>query len=283
MLGVVPYASDIVLPDEDSVSLEGKDNAGVPGNKKIRIAVIRLPRISNFTDFDALRCDPTVELRFIEDPDTVCGFDMIIIPGTKNTIEDLMWMKAKGFDAALKKFHEVKKGTVAGICGGFQMLGRVIKDPFGVESSKDLLEGLSFLDTETTLKKSKDTFRVTAEVKGAGNSVYNVDGYEIHMGETSGGSAPFSKITGRDGRPAGIMEGGVSEDGKIWGTYIHGIFDNDFFREALIKDLLEQKGMKDDSFKKPYKDLREASIARISKLVEESLRMDDILGIIGLC
>jgi adenosylcobyric acid synthase len=283
VLGVVPYASDIVLPDEDSVSL---DNVGKgPGDKKVRIAVIRLPRVSNFTDFDALRCDPAVELRFVEDPDEVHGFDMIIIPGTKNTIEDLLWIKARGFDNALKRFHESKMGTIAGICGGFQMLGRVIKDPFGVESDKGFSVGLALLDAETTLKRSKDTFRVTAEVKkGPGNAAfYNVEGYEIHMGETLGEAAPFSKITGRNGRPAGIMEGGVSEDGRVWGTYIHGIFDNDPFREALVNDLLERKGMKDSSFKKPYKELKEESIARISKLVEESLRMDDILGIMGVC
>ncbi len=284
VLGVVPYASDIILPDEDSVSLEDHVNGKGRGDKnKIKIAVIRLPRISNFTDFDALRCDPAVELKFIEDPDAVHGFDMIIIPGTKNTIEDLLWMKARGFDNALKSFHESKKGAIAGICGGFQMLGRVIKDPFGVESDKGLSEGLSFLDTETTLKRSKDTFRVTAEVSGPGNALYKVDGYEIHMGETMGKVTPFSKITRRGGRPAGLTEGGVSKDGSVWGTYIHGVFDNDSFREALIKDLLERKGIKENSFKKPYKDVKEASLARISRLVEESLRMDEILGIMGLC
>ncbi len=283
VIGVVPYARDIVLPDEDSVSLEGIDNGAAPAGKKIRIAVIRLPRISNFTDFDAFKCDPTVELRFIEDPDEVCNADMVIIPGTKNTIEDLVWVKEKGFEAALKKFYEVKKGTIVGICGGFQMLGRTVMDPFGVESDKDVLEGLSFLDTETTLKRNKDTFRVKAQVRGPGNTLYNVDGYEIHMGETSGGAAPFSKITGRNSGSAGIKEGGVSEDGKIWGTYIHGVFDNDFFREAIIKDLLEQKGMKDDRLKKSYKELKEASLAHISKLVEENLRMNDVLAIMGLC
>jgi len=282
VLGVVPYASDIMLPDEDSVSLEDNVNGKARGDKRIRIGVIRLPRISNFTDFDALRCDPLVELRFIEDPDAVHGFDMIIIPGTKNTIDDLLWMKAKGFDIALKRFHESKR-TIAGICGGFQMLGRVIKDPFGVESDSGLSEGLAFLDTETTLRKNKDTFRVTAEVRGPDKAFYHVEGYEIHLGETIGEAAPFSKITDRNGRPVAITEGGVSEDGRVWGTYIHGIFDNDSFRQTLINDLFERKGMNGSSFKKPYKELKEASLTRLSKLVEESLRMDDILGIIGSC
>ncbi len=283
VFGVVPYAKDIVLPEEDSEALEEGGGGVASGGEKIRIAVIRLPRISNFTDFDAFRCDPLVDLKFINDPDDVFISDMVIIPGTKNTIEDLMWAREKGFDAALKKFNEVKRGVIAGICGGFQMLGRVISDPFGVESARGAVKGLSFLDAETTLRSMKDTYSVTALAGGPDNARYDVAGYEIHMGETSGMAAPFSTITSRNGVSSRINEGGISGDGLVWGTYIHGIFDNDLFREAVIKDLLRQKGHKHGRLKRPYGEVREASLARIAGLVEENLRMNDILGIMGLC
>ncbi len=282
ILGVVPYMRDIRLPDEDGVSLDGS-SARAFSEDKIRIAVIRLPRISNFTDFDPFKCDPSVELNFIERPEGIYDSDMVVIPGTKNTIDDLSWLKGQGFTEALKRFHLENRGTIIGICGGFQMLGRIIKDPFSVESDKKVIEGLSFLDTETILRKKKNTFRVTAGAKFIGNEVFNIEGYEIHMGETTGGSRPFSKITERNKKPVEVSDGGVSEDARVWGTYIHGIFDNDLFRETLIKDLRKKKGLKGDICKRSYREMKERDLSSFARLVEERLRIEEILGIMGLC
>lgn len=276
VLGVVPYMKDIILPDEDGVALESRSRK----MGSLRISVIKLPRISNFTDFDPFKCEDDVELDFIDTPQELHGSHMVIIPGTKNTLEDAKWMKDKGFFRALGDFSG-GGGVVWGICGGFQILGKKILDPFGVESDLKQMDGVGLLDTVTTMMKEKNTFQVTATVQVEGRECL-VQGYEIHMGETSGNALPFSTILKRNSLEASVKDGAISKDGNIIGTYIHGIFDNDGLRKNILDRLKRKNGFENNGLAKSYAAQKEASFKAVADIVENSLRIDELLNIIGV-
>lgn len=314
-LGVIPYMKAILLPDEDSVSLEtvddpflfscpftGEGRVGVKGKKygvskkqrTIRLRIIKLPRISNFTDFDPFRYDPGVEMEFIEKADSIKDADMVIIPGSKNTLADLAWLKQRGFQEELKKFAE-KGGMLVGICAGFQMLGKTVADPYGVESGSlresgrkrpGKTDGLCLIDAHTVLKKEKKTFRVKADVVAAGFANGLVEGYEIHMGETSCAESPFALITAcvtaKNGRTGKRSDGAVLNGGLLWGTYIHGIFDNAVFRTALLNRLRLKKGITAVRAGRSHFEATEAALDRLARVVEDNLDMKKICRIIGL-
>ena len=262
VLGVMPYFNDIKIDDEDSVCLEGYDARtddlyDTSARKFITIAVIRLPRISNFTDFDILRRERDVQVRFVDSVGSLGKPDLIILPGTKNTIGDLKFLKENGIAEMIRNLEE--NGTmVIGICGGYQMLGREIKDPRNEESSLAYITGLGMLDVVTNFMPEKNTFQVKARLY-KGNVFHTteiVTGYEIHMGETKllQGASPFSRIIERSGKKiefsesnncsdAGLDDGAVSVNGNVMGTYIHGIFDNDEFRLGLINFLRRKKDL----------------------------------------
>lgn len=278
VLGVVPYFKDITLPDEDGVAVEGFRRSEVDV-KGVNISVIRLPRISNFTDFDPFRRYPDVALRFVDSPEGLAGSDVVIIPGTKNTLEDLGWLRERGFGQGIKR-HLDGGGAVIGICGGFQMLGTVIKDPHGVESDLKMVDGLKLLNAETALMKDKSTYTVNARIEAFGGR-FEVKGYEIHMGETAVGGGVFSVITERNGKGANVPDGGVSTDGKVWGTYIHGIFDNDGFREAFLNGLRKEKGF-DAACAVSFSEHKERGLSTIAGIFEDNVLMDEVLRIIGV-
>lgn len=271
VFGVMPYFKGLVLPDEDSVGLEGSLN----GAGQLKVSVVKLPRVSNFTDFDPLKADPRLKVVFAETPSEIEGSALVIIPGTKSTIEDLCWLKEKGFAEPIKK-HAATGGAVIGICGGFQMLGRKISDPFCVESPINEAQGLGLLDSETVLGKEKNTFQITGKAK-FGKMEFDVKGYEIHMGETIVKGAQFAAITERNGLQSSVADGCSSSDGRIHGTYIHGIFDNDGFREALFEGLGAGIGGK-----VAFNAAKEASLSELSRLFEENVAVDDILRSAGL-
>lgn len=278
VLGVVPYLDNVTLPDEDGVALQGMGGGGI-GAAEVNIAVIKLPRISNFTDFDPLKLSPGVSVSFIEDTRGLAGADMVIIPGTKNTVSDLGWLKERGFGEALPRFAG-EGGTIAGICGGFQMMGRRVEDPYGVESDAVAASGLGLLDTETVLEREKSTFQVRAEVVGIKGAPLSVEGYEIHMGRTTGSVAPFAMISGRNNEPVEAVDGAAS--GNVWGTYIHGIFDNDEFREEVLGGLRAAKGSAPAPASATFREQRDASIKKLADTVAGSLDVDAILRIAGL-
>jgi adenosylcobyric acid synthase len=240
VLGVVPWL-DLKLPEEDSVALGRKGTVPRPG--ALRIGVVRLPRIANYTDFDPLEAEPGVELSYLADPQEVAGCDLLILPGTKSTIPDLEFLRASGFIRAIHDFHAAG-GRVAGICGGYQMLGRRIADPELVESERPEAEGLGLLDVETVLAPLKQTHQVegvllpAAETAGL-NGLERICGYEIHMGETTLGSLarPLLQLTRRSGRGVSLEDGAVSPDGRVWGSYLHGFFDDAATRCALLASL----------------------------------------------
>jgi adenosylcobyric acid synthase len=240
VLGVVPWL-DLRLPEEDSVALGRKGTGPRPG--ALRIGVVRLPRIANYTDFDPLEREPEVELAYLADPQEVAGCDLLILPGTKSTISDLEFLRASGFVRAIHDYH-VAGGRVIGICGGFQMLGRRIADPDLIESERPEAEGLGLLDVETVLAPFKQTHQAegvllpAAEAAGLAGPE-KVCGYEIHMGETVLGplARPLLQLTRRSGRGASLEDGAVSPDGRVWGSYLHGLFDDEPTRRALLEGL----------------------------------------------
>jgi len=240
VLGVVPWI-DLRLPEEDSVAL-GRKGSG-PRQGGVRIGVVRLPRISNYTDFDPLEREPGVELTYIADPQEVQGCDLVILPGTKSTIPDLEFLRASGFVRAIHDYHAAG-GKVIGICGGYQMLGRRITDPELIESDRPEAEGLGLLDVETVLAPLKQTHQAegvllaAAEAAGMGGAE-KVCGYEIHMGETVLGplARPLIRLTRLSGRGNRLEDGAVSPDGRVWGSYLHGFFDDEAVRSALLQGL----------------------------------------------
>jgi adenosylcobyric acid synthase len=260
VLGVVPYLN-LDLDDEDSLSERLTSRAE---GKPLDIAVIRLPRISNFTDFNALSRLSPVGLRYADKPEDLKNPDLIILPGTKNTMGDLSWMRLSGMEDAVKGL--AAGGTpVIGICGGYQMLGRMLSDPDGVESGGEM-RGLELLPVDTVFERHKVRTRMHGRVlplDGFFSSLSGstISGYEIHMGKTTGCSdsaLPFAVISGAspvaesrvtrsrvtrsltaDGQPDGIAHG------KVFGSYLHGLFDSEF-GVRLVKLLLRNKGCKDD-------------------------------------
>ncbi|MGQ9628716.1 MAG: cobyric acid synthase [bacterium] len=247
VVGVLPYFRDIRVDEEDSVALEYGCAAGNEGGV-VDVAVIRVPRISNFTDFDPLATEEGVSLRYVEGPETLGEPDLIILPGSKNTIEDLVFLKRTGlYDAVLERAGDGKT-MVVGICGGFQMLGRRVSDPQHTESDRGEMEGFGLLDVVTELEPEKIThqveFRALRELPFY-RSRASMMGYEIHMGRTRllPGVEPLFGITRRSGRDVYVLDGAISPDGRIWGTYIHGIFDNDEFRRELVDHLRRKRGL----------------------------------------
>lgn len=254
VLGVIPYFSHIHIHEEDSVALARKfQSKEDKGDWQLSIGVVRLPYISNYTDFDALEHEEGVQLRYFDRPEDVFSFDAVIIPGSKNTISDLMTLHATGLTDVLRAF--VKTGRMlVGICGGYQMLGKLVRDEFGVESAAKETEGLGLIPMITEMFREKITYQVEAlanpehplwtDLPGAG---IPMRGYEIHMGRSfpmGGISKPLFKVMriGRASDDAVHFDGLMGDHGMCWGTYIHGIFDNDVFRKWFLKKVASITG-----------------------------------------
>lgn len=261
VLGVIPY-TDMRIPSEDSVSIKDKAKNGHP----VRIAVIRLPHISNFTDFEHL--EHYADVRYVEPGEELNGADAIILPGTKNTIDDLKELKSKGMDKKIIK--EAKKGTpVIGICGGYQMLGKDIIDS-GIEGTGGAcsIKGLGLLNVTTRFSNyEKQTKQVEKLVTGDGEILgqikgEKVRGYEIHMGKTYGGEPAFGD------------DGSVSRDGLVFGTYLHGLFENKNIQNSFLGYLYKRKGL-------TYTDKKMSDgIEELAKLVEAHVDIDLIYRIL---
>ncbi len=263
VLGVLPYIEDLSLPEEDSVALEKLSR----GRGTVQLCVIRLPRISNFTDFDALRYEPGVMVRFVTSPQELHGCDAVIIPGTKNTIADLEWLKKRGFAEALRKLHG--RVPIIGICGGYQMLGGRVVDEAGVENFEaGEYPALGLLNMETRFKgMRKRTIRIegTARESLTGSEV-EVRGYEIHMGESEHEHEPMLRFNSHN-------EGAFDAENRVMGTYIHGIFDAPGFRKAFIKYISSFKGKATESEGDDVEELWDKAIERAATVVEHSIDM----------
>ncbi|UCD59256.1 MAG: cobyric acid synthase [Candidatus Hydrogenedentota bacterium] len=243
VFGVVPYFTDIKIPEEDSLAgkaaLVRKDREDT-----IDITIVFLPHVSNFTDFDAFEDEPDVNLRYLRPGEPVGDTDVLFLPGTKSTMDDLAYLRQRGIERQLLDLARADRAVLIGICGGYQILGKKLLDPQGVESQTRETRGLGLLDVETTFLSHKSLCQAKAVHIASG---LEVRGYEIHMGVTergSGSQAAF-EITQRgsegDWPPD---DGAVAPDGNVWGTYLHGAFDDDRFRRHFIDSIRIRKGLK---------------------------------------
>lgn len=273
VLGVVPYFKDIKLPEEDSVALEGaaRDTIDAQRTDLIDIAVIKLPHISNFTDFDPLENETDVRLRYVSDKEELDNADVILIPGTKNTVSDLVWLKKFGWvDKLLSIINRKPSTMLIGICGGYQMLGRKIRDAHQIESGRRQINGFGLLPILTSFREEK----VLAQVKAREIATdLEVSGYEIHHGRTVNQrnlKAAF-KIFERQGKEASESDGFVSRDGRIWGTYLHGIFDENAFRRDFLNRVRGRKGLSPIS--NPSVNDLDREIDKLARLLKDNMNI----------
>lgn len=249
VLGVVPALDPLLVAAEDSLDLEGLTSARGAGG--LDIVVIRLPRIANFDDVEPLAREPGVRVRFVGSPAELAGADLVVVPGSKNTMADLDWVRRSGFDAAVIAAAR-RETPVLGICGGYQMLGRVLEDPNRVESSMGTARGLELLPVVTTFAAAKTTVRVrarvTATVGPLGRAAgLEVGAYEIHMGVSTVDEAPRPfAVLDRGGRRGDGFDGATNASGTVVGTYLHGLFANASLRRALLEALADRRGVTAD-------------------------------------
>jgi adenosylcobyric acid synthase len=234
VFGVLPWYSHFRIEAEDSVVIEAPGKLAAHQVKRPAVAVIRIPHISNFTDFDPLDNVDGLGLHFLEATQDLTAFSAVILPGSKSTRSDLAWLHHTGWSAKIQAFVE-NGGHVLGICGGYQMMGSAVHDPAGIEGAPGTSPGLSILPVETELKAPKTTTRTQFSWNGIQGT-----GYEIHMGITrrTGGTAPF-RIHEKNGKPMPGEDGCISQDGRKMGTYIHGLFD----QPEIIKKWLGAVGI----------------------------------------
>jgi adenosylcobyric acid synthase len=279
VFGVMPYLPDLALPEEDSVALARKRASGAAAaDGCLRVGVVRLPHISNYTDFDPLEQEPGVHLSYLEPGDPLDGLNLVILPGTKNTISDLQFLKKAWLFRRLQAYAG-NGGRLLGVCGGYQILGQVVKDPLGVEGPPREEAGLGLLPVATTLAGAKTTTQVIARAARGG---VELAAYEIHMGvtEPQGAGAPAFVITRRHGHAVQLDDGWVTPDGRVWGTYLHGLFDNDDFRRRFLHEVAATS--RPGEVPAPPLDFRSFQEAQLDRLAAEMRRHLDIPRILDL-
>jgi adenosylcobyric acid synthase len=296
-LGVIPHLPALGLDEEDSVSLEdrrtparawpGGDRTGDSNpDRALRVGVVALPHLANFTDFDPLAAEPSVLLAYLERPADLQRADVAIVPGTKQTGDDLAWLRGSGFAAALEA-HAVERRPIIGICGGLQMLGEQVRDPLAVEGG-GVAAGLGLLPIVTELKATKTTVNASAQWSNLhlfGQAVGAVEarGYEIHMGETAyvGDAQPFARLR-RAGSRDVVDDGAAAIDGRIMGTYLHGLFDADEFRHAFLHAARAASGLAPPTRLAHVAAERDARLNRLAAHVDRALDVEAMLTWIGL-
>jgi len=277
VLGVIPYYRDIKIAEEDSLPVESKKDKPASG-RKIRIAVAMLPHMSNFDDFDSLEQEEDVWLKYAKDCQGLDNPDVIIIPGTKNTIDDLGYLKRTGMARKIISiFKSRPKVKLIGICGGYQMLGESIRDTKNIESKNKKISGLGVLPIVTELLPEKTLSQVKAQDLFSGEAVA---GYEIHHGRTkiNGDASPSFKITEFMNKKAQKYDGARSKDARCWGTYIHGIFDSDKFRRDFLNSIRKARGWPPLRQGISYNPDRE--IDKLSDLVRQNMDMELLRAIV---
>lgn len=276
VLGVLPYRK-FALDEEDSLTESLSRRAG---RGEVNVAVVRLPRLSNFTDFAALEAAGGVAVGYAETPADLAAADVVIIPGSKNTLGDMRFLRESGLAGEIKALAAAGRAIV-GICGGFQILGRAINDPLGVESDLGTMEGLGLLDVETTMAAEKRTVQTALTLREAPGALAGcggetLAGYEIHMGETSAGpgAAPLADRPGL---------GAVNGAGNVIGTYLHGFFDNLNFTRKFLGNVRAAKGLPPlpaaGGLPASYGEFKGREYDRLADMLEESLPMAKIMGI----
>jgi adenosylcobyric acid synthase len=278
VLGVIPYF-ELNIEDEDSVTEWEKFSN--PGDADLDIAVIKLPYMSNFTDFNVFRLYEDVKMRFVENPDKLGRPDLIILPGSKSSIADLGFLRDKGMAEKIVESHKLGS-YIFGICGGYQILGLEIIDRQTVESTLEKVEGLGLLETVTEFQAEKTTTLCEGQDRVFQSSL---QGYEIHMGETRplrAGYQPFATICIRNGIDVTVNDGAISLDRRCYGTYIHGIFDNTRFTRDFLNLIRTDRGLPPvNEYPEDYRKYKNRQYDELAKVVRRHLDIDKIYQIIG--
>jgi len=287
VLGVIPHLGDLALPEEDSLGLGQLLCQGTGGNAntgELDIAVVVPGRIANFNDLDPLRAEPDVRLRLVRDARELGSPDAVILPGSKNTIDDMRELRGAGFAAALRSLPEPCR--IVGICAGLQMLGLRVEDPLGLESGCLCADGFGLLPLGTVLESDKALTRVRLTLPRSGHTLC---GYEIHHGQTELENSPelCATVLAEDGagRPLafGLDDESLRTSGlpRVWGTYVHGVFDEDGFRHTFLDGLRERKGLPPLAVSRPRFGL-EPALDRLADALREHLDIKRIYAALGL-
>lgn len=251
VLGLIPYYRHIEIDSEDGMPLETViDPPARPLAGKINIAAIRFPHISNFTDFNPLITNPAVAFHYLSKSRSLEGYDVLMLPGSKNVRFDLQWLQENGWEEQINTFVAAG-GRVLGVCGGYQMLGQQIADPDGIEGEPGVTAALGLLDVTTTLERDK----ILSRSQGVLTDGTIIDGYEIHMGQTRLGAKvqPLAKLIVRNNQTISEDEGAISADGRIMGSYFHGLFDCPEFRNYFLKSINPDYPVEDSTRMEEYK------------------------------
>jgi adenosylcobyric acid synthase len=282
VLGLVHFYRHIEIDSEDGMPLDVVvDPHAILPSDQINIAVVRLPHISNFTDFAPLARIPYVNLHYLSKPRPLAGYDIAFLPGSKNVRADLEWMRKVGWDKGLLQYLD-RGGRLGGICGGFQMIGKVILDPHGIEGAPGETKGLGLLDLETTLEKEKVLSRSTGFWL---DNEKPVEGYEIHMGVTARtGNVPYViRVKERNGIAADDYDGARSQDRSVWGTYFHGLFDHPLSRHSFLRTLKPECEFETDEHLQEHEEAyKERQYDLLAEHFENHLDMARLMDIVGI-
>jgi len=276
VLGVVPYLEDLGLPEEDSVSFqEGTLDPTAPrGEDAVDVALVHLPHLSNFTDMDPFRLEPDVRYRIVRAVEDLGTPDALVLPGSKNVASDIQYLQARGLWERIRALANQGKTTIVGLCAGFQMLGESLSDPAGVEFEGPATVGLGLLPMATLYAPEKTLLQAKAVHRPSGCTVR---GYEIHHGRSTLAARLEPILVREDGVPIGY----ATESGRVWGTYLHGIFDDDAFRRWFIDELRQGKGLAPVGQVVAAYDV-DAALDRLADVVRAHVQLDRIYRIIGL-
>ncbi len=277
VLGVIPFQRDLFVDEEDALpSTQTKNH----DPSKLNIVIIRLPRISNFTDFTPLVEDPNVSVRYVWQASQLGHPDLLIIPGSKNTLADCQFLKEEGLQETILKCH--KQGSIVlGVCAGFQILGSTLHDPENIESHHRQISGIGLFQMETTLQPEKITQQVCTKTVNSPLFKQSLDltGYEIHMGISEFQKTYHHLFASETNDPVGSL-GICNDDGSVIGTYLHGLFDSDSFREAFLNRLRNLRGLPQPEQAFHFSKLREDQFDKLSDLIENHIDHQQVLDIL---
>ncbi|HWI50895.1 MAG TPA: cobyric acid synthase [Symbiobacteriaceae bacterium] len=279
VLGVLPWQAGLYWEEEDSVHLQHESAAAAP--RELTVAVIRLPHMANFTDAAALGAEPDVAVHYVERPEALNDADLVLIPGSKNTVHDLRWLREQGLAEAIRQ-RAAAKGATIGVCGGYQMLGARLEDPQGLEDTPGTHEGLGLLPVVTRFAPGKQTALTRVEgltgLLAAWSKEQSLDGYEIHSGQTEllPGARPAFRVTARGGAAAEGTDGCYEKGGWTFGTYLHGLFDNDRFRRNYLNALRARRGLAPAEAGTPAALLRERTYNRLAQALREHVDLSQV-------
>jgi len=280
VLGVIPFDAELYVDEEDAIPHHSSP-LDTSGKGVVDVAIVQLPRIANFTDLSPLVSDPNVAVRYVRSPVQAGNPDLLILPGTKNTLDDMLFMTEMGWVQYIRSFH-IESGLILGICGGFQMMGTLLSDPGHIESLREDIDGLGLIQATTTMEHEKITRR---KIRSTLSSLIfdrglEVDGYEIHSGRTQ-----FQKKYPPLFQPANgecpYSLGLCNEEGNVIGTYLHGFLDNDSIREGFLNDVRKKRNLPQPEENFNYREFRSRQLDRLADLVTQSINMSEVKRIIG--